>query len=200
MKLFLNTTSPYARVIRIFLQERGLSDCVELVWCDPWSDDEQLLRENPVGKIPALVTDSGIPISESLLIANYLNDLGQGQNLIPIDRKDAIYHLTGLGQGLMDASFTTVISRKYSGNEEDSQVLGQRRQRAIQRTLQRLEGNIDQHSDTALSLGDIVVAVALDYLLFRLPELDSANQFPGLEAWRKNITQRPSFESTAFKQ
>lgn len=198
MKLFLNQTSPYARVIRILLLEKNLAEQTELCWRDPWSDDEHLLNENPACKIPTLVTASGIPISETLLIASYLNDLVSEHNLIPSDRKEQVYHLAGLGQGLMDASFSTVISRKHSGKEEDNSVLGTRRQRVIARTLKQLENNVENYFEDKQSLGEIMIAVALEYLVFRLPELDIAQEYPKLEAWRKTIIQSEHFRKTTF--
>ena len=42
MKLFYSTTSPYSRVVRIALAEKGLSQ-VEGVLTDPWKDSAALL-------------------------------------------------------------------------------------------------------------------------------------------------------------
>ena len=69
MELYLNATSPYARLVRIVLLEKGLMDAVTLKWCDPWADDADLLKANPAGRIPALVTEDGTTLSESMLIA-----------------------------------------------------------------------------------------------------------------------------------
>lgn len=199
MRLFLNKTSPYARMARIVMLEKGLVDQVELCWCDPWSDDEQLLRENPAGRIPTLVTDNGMALSESILIAMFLNDQQLNPALIPDSKKEQVLYLAGLGQGLMDASFTTVISRKYLNEDANNSILSQRRGRAIHRILDRLENCIDGYAEAEqITLGDISVAVALEYLIFRLPELYLANKYPGLEAWRSGITQRASFLHTVF--
>ncbi|RRJ83801.1 glutathione S-transferase [Aestuariirhabdus litorea] len=198
MKLYLNTTSPYARMVRIVLLETGLEERVELCWCDPWSDDAALLEANALGRIPTLVTDQGVALAESLLIALYLNDLAPAPLPMPAGR-EATLQLAGQGQGLMDAAFNSVIARKYQGEAADESELGQRRARAIERTLSRLESQIDRHSGAnGLSLGDIVLAVALDYLAFRLPEQLDAERYPRLQAWRQGITHRPSFDSTAF--
>ncbi|NWO06368.1 MAG: glutathione S-transferase N-terminal domain-containing protein, partial [Alteromonadaceae bacterium] len=49
MELYLNQTSPYARVARICAIEKQLSQDVNLVWVDPWADDTALLIANPNG-------------------------------------------------------------------------------------------------------------------------------------------------------
>ncbi|WP_136064004.1 glutathione S-transferase N-terminal domain-containing protein [Modicisalibacter radicis] len=199
MELYLNATSPYARVARIVLLEKGLADTVTLRWCDPWADDDGLLAVNPVGRIPALVTDDGTTLSESLLIAHYLDTLGGGEPVLPAARLGQTLHLAGLGQGLTDAAFTTIIARKHQGAEADASVLGQRRWRAIQRTLDRLEREVDARPiPAAVTLGEITVAVALDYLTFRLPEVDWPKERPQLTAWHARITEGESFRQTRF--
>ncbi|RDE22677.1 glutathione S-transferase [Motiliproteus coralliicola] len=199
MQLLLNKTSPYARMARIAMLEKGLQNQIELCWCDPWNDDPQLLQHNPVGRIPALVTDQGVTLSESLLIATYLDSLVAHNPLVPEDQKALVLHFAGLGQGLMDASFNAVIARKYLDEAANNSVLSERRWNAIDRTLAQLEHSVEQLAATpSISLGEICVAVAIDYLLFRLPELDTCSRYPKLAAWHRSRVQRPSFETTAF--
>lgn len=200
MKLYLNATSPYARMVRIIMLEKQLENKVELCWCDPWNDDEALLKESPIGRIPTLVTDVGMAISESLLIALYLDEQCSARPLFSADWKEETFHVAGLGVGLMDAAFSTVISAKYLNDEANDSVLSQRRLRAIQRTLEHLEKNLACYlSHESISVGDIAVAVALDYLAFRLPELGISNTYTKLEDWRSNISTRLSFTQTAFE-
>ncbi|GHE21802.1 glutathione S-transferase N-terminal domain-containing protein [Halomonas urumqiensis] len=202
MELFLNSSSPYARMVRIMVLEKGLAEAVTLRWCDPWSDDPALLEANPAARIPALIADDGTALGESLLIAFYLEGLGHGQPLIPASRLSEVLHLAGLGQGLMDAAFNTVIARKHQGSEADASVLGQRRKRAITRLLDQLElePELDvPQATTALTLADISVAVALDYLAFRLPEVSWAKDRPRLEAWHRRITSTENVKTTAFQ-
>ena len=78
--------------------------------------------------------------------------------------------------------------------------LGQRRWRAMQRILDRLETELDESRVApAMTLGEISVAVALDYLGFRLPEANWASSRPRLEAWHRRVIAGQSFQETAFK-
>lgn len=199
MKLLLNATSPFARMVRIVVLEKGLEDDVELVSSDPWGDDEFLFTNNPLGRIPTLICDSGTPMCESHLIASYLDSIGHGEPLQPEEQKETVLHQAGLGQGLMEAAFTAVISRKYLDDKANDSVLSQLRWQAIERTLTYLENSIDRYPTDALTLGDISVVVALDYIEFRLPELETAKKFPKLEAWRSTVAKHESFQSTAFQ-
>lgn len=200
MELFLNATSPYARLARIILLEKGLTNEVTLRWCDPWADDKALLAVNPAGRIPALVTQDGKTLSESLLIAFYLDDLSPDMPMVPTSQPANVLHLTGLGQNLMDASFTTVIARKHYGAEIDKSVLGLRRQRALQRLIKQLGDELHENQLTeSLNLGEISTAVALDYLAFRLPEVNWKEEYPALREWHAAVMTRDSFQQTAFR-
>ena len=201
MELYLNATSPYARLVRIVLLEKDLADAVTLKWCDPWADDADLLKANPAGRIPALVTEEGTRLSESMLIAVYLDGVSPSPSkpMIPQDRLGEVLHLAGLGQNLMDAAFTTVIARKHYGNEIDDSELGQRRSRAIQRLLKQLDRELgEKQRASTINLGEIAIAVALDYLAFRLPEVSLEEEYPQLQAWHAGVTARASFQQTAF--
>ncbi|ABI57277.1 glutathione S-transferase family protein [Alkalilimnicola ehrlichii MLHE-1] len=199
MELYLNATSPYARVVRIAALEKGLETAITLQWCDPWSDDPRLLAVNPAARVPALVTDEGHTLSESLLIVHHLDAVGPGPDLVPQAGRSETLQQTGWGQGLMEAAFQTVIARKHQGAAADESVLGQRRLRAIDRTLAALaDHGMDQPGTNTVTLGGIVVAVALDYLLFRLPEVAWQDRHPALARWHDEMSNRSSFLRTRF--
>jgi glutathione S-transferase len=199
MELYLNATSPYARLVRIVLLEKGLADAVTLKWCDPWADDAELLKANPAGRIPALLTEEGTTLSESMLIAVYLDGVSPNKPMIPTAGLGEVLHLTGLGQNLMDAAFNTVIARKHYGNGIDDSELGQRRSRAIQRLLKQLGSELGEKQKTSpITLGEISIAVALDYLAFRLSEVSWKEENSQLQEWHAGVTARASFQQTAF--
>ncbi|ODC02923.1 hypothetical protein BFW38_04515 [Terasakiispira papahanaumokuakeensis] len=199
MELYLNKTSPYARVARICAIEKQLDPQVNLIWVDPWADDKALLTANPNSKIPVLVTDEGEAISESLLIASYLDSLSPANSLLHTPHYADVLALSGLSQGLTDAAFTTVINRKHLGKESDLTVLGERRQKAITRGLQRLEDKVDTDVMRGeINLGQIITIVALSYIDFRLPERQWQHQHPHLANWATGLSERPSTTTTAF--
>jgi glutathione S-transferase len=192
MQLLLNQTSPYARAARVTALEAGFGARLTLVWSDPWNDDPTLLAANPGNKVPVLITDEGIALSETLLICVHLHQLGGGSPLAA-ER----LQLAGLGQGLIDAAFGTVIARKHGGAAQDDSVLGARRLAAIDRLLARLAETSTLDAQD-LDFSHYLVAVGLDYLSFRLPEIDwSAHG--RLVAFHQRLTARPSFSATTFQ-
>lgn len=192
MQLLLNQTSPYARAVRVTALEAGFGERLELVWSDPWNEDPRLLAANPANKVPVLITDEGIALSETLLICLHLHQLAGGGALTP-----AQLQLAGLGQGLIDATFATVIGRKYGGVAQDESVLGARRLAAIERLLTRLEETAALDAED-LDFGHHLAAVGLDYLSFRLPEIDWSARVR-LVAFHRRLVARPSFSATTFQ-
>lgn len=69
-KLISATPSPYARKVRIALEEKGLP--FELVTEVPWDSTTQTPRYNPLEKLPVLVTEGGEGIYESSYIMQWL--------------------------------------------------------------------------------------------------------------------------------
>lgn len=199
MQLFLNATSPFARVARIAALEKGLAERVQLVWSDPWNHDPVLLAVHPQLRIPVLVTDEGQAIAESLLIAQYLDQIGTGPALVPPAQCAAVLAQASVGYGLMEAAFAVVIARKYQGTEADASVLAQRRLAALGRSLAQLEQTPPRPVDADFTLDQITVAVGLEYVRFRLPALLPAETTPQLHAWLEAARQRPSLHATRFE-
>ena len=76
MKLYISQNSPYARRPRLVLHEADMEDQVEEVDLTPRAENDAVLFANgPGGKVPALMTNTGAFIVESLIICRYLDDL-----------------------------------------------------------------------------------------------------------------------------
>lgn len=203
MQLFLNATSPFARLARVAALEKGLADQLTLVWSDPWGQDSQLQSAHPQHRIPVLCTADGNAIAESMLIAQYLDHIGNGAPLVPPGQAAPVLARTSVAYGLMEAAFNLVIARKYEGAATaDTSVMGQRRSAAIQRVLAQLEAlppvAMSHDPQRAVTLDQITTAIALAYVQFRLPTMFTAIQYPQLHAWLQHSEQRPSLAETAF--
>jgi glutathione S-transferase len=196
MKLYLNKTSPYARLALVTAHEAGLADNLETVWTEPWDDPAALLDANPLGKVPALVTDAGTTLIESGVICDHLVAVSDAARLMPRDprgREDTLRRL-GLGRATIDCSFGVVIHRRFSGGSDTG--LTERWVRAIPRAVAALEKLAARRVGVDPDLGDIAVAVALDYVDFRLSSIAWRNSAPNLARWVDANRARSSFRAT----
>ena len=189
MKLYSNRPSPYGRKVLAVMHEKQLTDRIEIVQIDPWKDPAELLEATPIGKVPALLTEAGLLLTESTTISEYLDVVGPGQQLIGGNRWEVLARV-GIAQGLIDAAFGTVIERRRPPERQWPDWIG-RLGRVIDRTLSRTAPPRDR-----FDLGDISIACGLAYLDFRLPEIDWRNRYPGLAAWLDDVSGRPSMQAT----
>jgi glutathione S-transferase len=78
MRLYIRPIAPNALKVLIFLAERG----IELETIDVGTlDDEEYARVSALRTVPALETDSGLSITESLTICQYLDEIAPGRPL-----------------------------------------------------------------------------------------------------------------------
>ncbi len=85
MKLYWSNASPYSRKVRMVIAEKALGALVEEVSVNACNDPPELIAVNPLGKIPALVTDDGSSPFDSPVICAFLDaePRGQGPRLAP---------------------------------------------------------------------------------------------------------------------
>jgi glutathione S-transferase len=199
MKLYLNKTSPYARLVMVVAHEKGLTRNIELAWTDPWASSPELLTANPFSRVPTLLTDDGLPIVDSNCICDYLDEVGDGPRLIPARGSDRMRTLRkyGLGRGLIDAAFGVTIERRFHDTAGEL-ALADRWLAAVARALEAFEGDKALLSPNGtVDLGDLAIGVGLSYTDFRLPEVKWRASLPKLTGWFGRLDARPSMRQTA---
>lgn len=201
MRLFFSTTSPYARIARIALAEKGIAFDPALT--DPWHDAPGLLAANPSARVPTLLLDSGLPVTESLLIVLWLETQHPKPSLLGPQPQRAISQ-AGIALGAIDAAAAIIISRRTAPAFDESPV-GLRRQRSVAGSLQRLEADppalgaaaadTPDTADTA-DLAVITAVVLLDYIRFRFTTSAWVPATPQLDVLAAQARQRRSFADT----
>lgn len=191
MRLFRNNTSPYARLARIALDEKGVA--FESVLVDPWADAPPLLEANSAGRVPTLVTDDGRCLTESLLIVLWLEAERPQPSLLGVDRATTLAR-AGTAIGVIDAAVHTLIGRKVAGPGFDESPVGLRRRRSMADGLRRLDADPPPAADGTPDLGAIAAVVAIDYVHFRFPRAAWMPALPRLDALAARLAGRPSFE------
>jgi glutathione S-transferase len=196
MKLYLNKTSPYARLALVVAHEKGLAEKIELAWVDPWASPETLLAVAPLARVPVLVTDAGEAIADSACICDYFDNAGPGRALLPpLPAGTGVLRKYGLGRGIIELAFGTTIEKRF--HEGGKQTLGERWTATLQRTAEYLEKNSQMLCTGEPDLGDLCVAVGLSYTEFRLPQVSWRASSPNLAAWQDRMSARTSMRVTA---
>ena len=88
MKLHWSPRSPFVRKVMIVAHEVGLVDRLTLVRtvAATTKPHPELMRDNPLSKIPTLVLDDGTVLYDSPVICEYLDRLHAGPKLFPPER------------------------------------------------------------------------------------------------------------------
>ncbi len=174
---------------------RHLDGRIEQHKCDPHASPADLVADNPLSKVPCLVTDDGLALFGSQLICEYLDSLGEDLPLFPAHGAPRWRALKfqSLGDGILDAA---VPCRGEQGKPKeaarDTQIA--RFKTVISRTVDMLEGDPPQkHVD----IGSITVACALGYLDFRFAADAWRTGHPKLAAWYQAFAQNSGLAETA---
>jgi len=197
MKLRYTSTSPYVRKVCVTALETGLDDRIERVVTDTRNRDSGIARDNPLGKVPALITDEGEKLYDSPVICEYLDSLTAGPRLFPPEGPERwqALRLQALGDGMLDAALLAMIETKRRPEAlrwADWMALQQVK---IQHGLDQLEREAAA-LDGPLTIGTITVGCALGYLDFRFAEDDWRHLHPALAAWYEAFSRRPSMRAT----
>jgi glutathione S-transferase len=205
MELLANTTSPFVRIARIAMLEKGLE--IEPTLVDPWADDPRLRAANAATRVPTLLLDDGTPLTESLLIVQWLEAVRPAPDWPSLLGSDpaqvaGVLSRAGIALGAIEASVHTIITRKVTAPALfDETPVGLRRRRSMVEGMQRLEalaGAIGGPDPAALPprLDAVCAAVLFDYQQFRYAEQPWLPQVPALQQLAAALRSRPSFRAT----
>ena len=197
MKLRYSTTSPYVRKVVVTAAEKGLGDRIELIPTSTQDPASGLERDNPLGKLPALITDEGLSLYDSPVICEYLDGLHKGRKLFPGrgPKRFKALKLQALGDGILDASVAVVMERRQRPADKQWQAGIDRQLKKVTNALDTLEGTVGELGRAA-NIGTITVGCALGYVEFRFPELDWRKGRPKLARWYKSFAKRPSMAAS----
>lgn len=195
MKLYYSPTSPYVRKVMACAIIRGLDGRIEKIPTNPHESPAALLADNPLSKVPCLVTDDGLSLFGSQLICEYLDSVGEELPLFPghgATRWRAL-KFQSMGDGILDAAVPCRgEQQKPQEAARDAQIA--RFKAAISRTVDALEADPPhKHID----IGSITVACALGYLDFRFASDPWRPNHPKLAAWFEAFSQNKGLAETA---
>ena len=202
MKLYYSSASPYVRKVMVTAIETGLESKIETVPATvaPNKPNAEVAHDNPLMKVPTLVTDGGEALFDSRVICEYLDSLHGGRKLIPASGGERwrVLGLQALGDGILDAGLLTRYETflRPENLRWNDWTSGQSLK--ITQSLDMLEKESELLAG-AINLGQIAVACAIGWLEFRKPLGDIRPGRPQLFKWYEEFLKRPSMQATLPK-
>jgi glutathione S-transferase len=189
--------SPFARKTRMAALILGLDRQIKIDPADTANPDDSLRTQNPLGKIPILITEDGTTLFDSRVILEYLDTYAGGGRIIPKETapRFAALRLAALADGIMDACILLIYEGRWRPAEKHEQKWIDHQSDKVAGGLAALEASPPAVSATP-TVGEIGVACALGYLDFRFAGKWRADH-PMLVAWLDRFAaQVPSFDAT----
>ena len=196
MKLHYSPASPYVRKVMVCAIARGIAGLLEKVSTNPHQSPADLLADNPLSKVPALVTNDGIAIYDSPVICEYLDSVGDGPKMFPPagPARWKALRQEALGDGILDA--TQPRRREIAlPQDEGRQTYIALQQGKVKAALAVLEAEADGLG-MLTTIGEITIACALGYMDFRYPNEPWRPGHPKLEAWYAKVSAMPAMART----
>lgn len=197
MKLHWSPRSPFVRKVMIVAHERRLVDrldCVRTV-AAMTNPHAELMKDNPLSKIPTLVLDDGTALYDSPVICEYLDALDGQPQLFPLERSARMLALRwqALGDGFLDL---LVLARNERLRAEPSDVYLTNAAVRTAAVLNNLEHEAEALAASTFGIGHIAIGCALCYLDFRFADQDWRKRHPSLAAWHATFAARRSVQAT----
>jgi glutathione S-transferase len=194
VKLYYSPTSPYVRKVIACAIIRGLDGQIEKIPTNPHASPPDLIADNPLSKVPCLVTEDGVSLFGSQLICEYLDSRGDELPLFPPQRPSRWRALKfqSLGDGILDVAVPCRGEQQRPREAARDAVIA-RYKEVIKRALGVLEADPPhKHVD----IGSITVACALGYLDFRFGDDRWRDGHPKLAAWYEAFARNKGLAET----
>lgn len=200
MKLHWSSRSPYVRKVMICAYEAGVAEKIECVYSvvSLSKPNADVMKDNPLGKIPTLILNDGRILHDSAVICEYLDGLHAGAKLFPTgDARWTALTRHALGNGLLD---TLLLWRSEIAKPAARQTPEWLSTFALKtrNALAAIEADAGALAQTPFGIGHIGIGAALAYLDFRFADMGGRTGYPRTEAWMQQFLQRESVRKTAF--
>ncbi len=187
MKILYSPASPYSAKCRMAARYLGLD--IEEVKTDTNQEPAELMDNNPLGKIPVLISNEGRAVYDSVAIMSYLDRLS-GNKLYPKkpEKRTDAEVLEALCDGITDCLLAIVYERRFRPEDKVHQPWIDKQWSKVTRGLDHLEKNLPK-TGKKLNGGHFSLAALLGYLDLRFAGQWEEDR-PFLVAWRETFAKR----------
>jgi glutathione S-transferase len=203
LRLHYSYASPYVRKVMAVAIETGQKEKLELTArkVSPVAPDAEVSRDNPLGKVPCLVTDDGMALFDSRVICEYLDGLHGGRRMFPAagPARWTALRRQAEADGILDAA---VLTRYETAVRPEARrwpewIEGQKQK--FRRAMDALEPEADGFGEV-VDIGTLTIGCALGYLDFRYADENWRAGRPQLARWFENFEKRPAMAETTPRE
>jgi len=198
MKLYITAGSPYARIVRALIIEKGLESRVEIIPALTREAGSPYYAINPSGRVPYLVRDDGVALEESTLICAYLDHLFGRPAFDPPASGEAHWNalrLEALARSTIDGLAVWIRELRRPQNERSPTVIRHEADRATRMAALWEREIADPWMQGPVNMAQLTLASALA-IEGRCPDFRWRDGHPKLVDWYTKIAARPSIAST----
>lgn len=196
--------SPFVRRTAVVLKTLGLP--FETKGLSTADDAAEILKINPVGRVPSLQLDDGEVLVDSAAIIDYaLETAGPDNGLLAPSGADrrAVLRISAIAQGAMEKAVASAYERNRRPKEKVYQGWVDHVEGQSSSALRSLEDAAAAsgewlHGDR-LTLADINAVCALDFIRIAVPYLVEDGSHPALESLSARCNELPAFAETRWK-
>ncbi|HTO30219.1 MAG TPA: glutathione S-transferase [Pararhizobium sp.] len=165
MKILYSPSSPYSNKVRMAAHHAGLT--VKSVLTDTNANPPDLIGNNPLGKIPTLITADGKAIFDSRVIMQFIDRETKGK-LYPrnAQKRTEVEMLEALCDGICDSLLAIVYEKRFHPPEKIHQPWIDRQWEKVTRALDHLNANMPKTA-AKLHAGHFAMAAMLRYIELR---------------------------------
>jgi len=189
--------SPFGRKVKLAMSILGLDSQVTIEKADPTDAGDSIRKQNPLGKIPALIVEDGTVLYDSPVILEYLDHRAGVGKIVPQEPNSRFAALTlqALCDGILDACILLVYEGRWRPVEKHEPKWIDHQTGKVERAFAVLEAN--PPALTAVpDVGQITLACALGYQDLRFGGKWRAS-YPRLLKWHDEFEARvPAFAAT----
>jgi glutathione S-transferase len=202
MKLFTTLTSPYGRIARIVVIERGLSERVAIEVPLTRQPDSPYYAINASGRVPYLQVDEHTGLEDSSLICRYLDHLEGAPIYEPPSGEGGwvLRRLEANARSMVDGVNVWGREYLYRSAEFRSETIISHEHARANRMVAQFETQTESKwlSDTSgeLNMAQIILSALLHGREDRPPGFNWSDSCPRLAALISKIGERDSLKST----
>jgi|WetSurMetagenome_2_1015567.scaffolds.fasta_scaffold549574_1 glutathione S-transferase len=197
MRLRYAPLSPYARKVRVVAHELGIADRIELVATQTRVPNAELEADNPLAKVPVLITDAGVAMPESSVICEYLDAAFGGHRLLPAsgDLRWRALTTIALADGIVGAGVLARMESARPAAQRDP-AAADFQMAKVARGLDRFERDLAGAQDVPFDLAHVAMACCLAWIVLRFGRDFAFATRPALARWYDGVAARPSMTAT----